>query len=60
MDAAHKTLEIGDETQHSSHITGSDKGVASDKRCNIYNPTLDPSYNQLTMLSVQKTTTVHY
>ena len=35
MDAAHKTLEIGGETQRSSHIKGSDKGVASDKRCNI-------------------------
>ena len=42
MDAAHKTLEIGGETQRSSHIKGSDKGVASDKRCNIYSPALDP------------------
>ena len=44
MNAAHKTIEIGEETQHSSHVKGSDKGVASDKRCNIYNPTLDISY----------------
>ena len=41
MDAAHKTIEIGEETLRSSH----DKGVASDKRCNIYSPTLDTSYN---------------
>ena len=45
MDAAHKTIEIGEETQRSSHIKGSDKGVASDKRCNIYSPTLDTSNN---------------
>ena len=31
MDAAHKTIEIGEETQRSSHIKGSDKGVASEK-----------------------------
>ena len=47
MDAAHKTIEIGEETRRSSHIKGSDKGVASDKRCNIYSPTLDTSYNAL-------------
>ena len=40
-----KTIEIGDETRRSSYIKGSDKGVASDKRCNIYSPTLDTSYN---------------
>ena len=45
MDAALKTIEMGEETQRSSHIKGSDKGVASDKRCNIYIPTLDISYN---------------
>ena len=42
MDAALKTIEIGEETQRSSHIKGSDKGVASNKRCS---PTLDTSYN---------------
>ena len=31
MDAAHKTIEIGEETQRSLHIKGSDKGVASEK-----------------------------
>ena len=45
MDAAHKTIEIGEETQCSWHIKGSDKGIASDKRCNIYNPNLDTNYN---------------
>ena len=44
MDAAHKTIEIGEDNQRSSHIK-----VASDKRCNIYSPiyspTLDISYN---------------
>ena len=45
MDAAHKTIEIGEETQRSSYIKGSDKDVASDKRCNIYSPILDTSYN---------------
>ena len=45
MDAAQKTIKIGEETWCSSHIKGSDKGVASDKRCNIYSPTLDTSYN---------------
>ena len=45
MDAAHKNIEIGKETQRSSHIKGSDKGVAFDKRFNIYSPTLDTSYN---------------
>ena len=45
MDAAHKTIEIGEETQRSSHIKDSDKGVASDKRCNSYSPSLDTSYN---------------
>ena len=41
MDAAHRTIEIGEVTRRSSHIKGKDKGVASDKRCNIYSPTLD-------------------
>ena len=45
MYAAHKTIEIGEETQRSSHIKGSDEGVTSDKRYNIYSPTLDTSYN---------------
>ena len=45
MDAAHRTIEIGEVTRRSSHIKGKDKGVASDKRCNIYSPTLDTSYN---------------
>ena len=56
MDAAHKTIEIGEETRRSSHIKGSDKGVASDKRCNIYSPTLDTSYNVV----CAKKKTVHY
>ena len=55
MDAAHKTIEIGEETQRSSHIKGSDKGVASDKRCNIYSRTLDTSYNAFCAKN-----TVHY
>ena len=45
MDAAHRTIEIGEVTRRSSHIKGKDKFVASDKRCNIYSPTLDTSYN---------------
>ena len=55
MDAVHKTIEIGEETRRISHIKGSDKGVASDKRCNIYSPNLDTSYNAF---CAQKT--VHY
>ena len=45
MDAAHRSIEIGEVTRRSSHIKGKDKGVASDKRCNIYSLTLDTSYN---------------
>ena len=50
MDAAHRTIEIGEVTQRSSHIKGKYKGVASDKRCNIYRPTLDTSYNAFCIL----------
>ena len=55
MDAAHRTIEIGEVTRRSSHIKGKDKGVASDKRCNIYSPTLDTSYNAFCAKK-----TVHY
>ena len=41
MDAAHEAIE----TQRSSHIKGSDKGVASWQRCNIYSDTYNTSYN---------------
>ena len=41
MDAAHEAIE----TQRSSHIKGSDKGVASWQRCNIYSATYNTSYN---------------
>ena len=55
MDAAHRTIEIGEVTRRSSHIKGKDNGVASDKRCNIYSPTLDTSYN-----AFYAKKTVHY
>ena len=47
LDAAHETIE----TQRSSHIKGSDKGVASWERCNIY---IAPLTTPVTMRSVHK------
>ena len=38
-------------------IKGSDKGVASDKRCNIYSPTIDTS---IQCVLYKKKNTVHY
>ena len=52
MDAAHETIE----TQRSPHIKGSDKGVASWQRCNIYSATYITSYNALYFAKK----TVHY